>query len=236
MRLLQVFQPGQGGVVTDRSQLSLALPAVPNRTKPGEIESWARRASIFPLVGVDEAGRGPLAGPVVAAAVALPRGKYIRGLNDSKQLTEAMREQLFERIKAVADGFGVGVISAADIDRLGISAANYAAMTIAVELATSGGIVPELVLVDGRHTIPELARPQRAIIKGDGRSWNIAAASVLAKITRDRLMMEYHTQYPNYGFAQHKGYGTAKHLAALSQHGPCPIHRMTFAPVKKASK
>ena len=96
--------------MTDSSQLSLALPAVPNRTKPGEIESWARRASIFPLVGVDEAGRGPLAGPVVAAAVALPRGKYIRGLNDSKQLTEATREQLFERIKAVADGFGVGVV------------------------------------------------------------------------------------------------------------------------------
>lgn len=223
--------------MTDPPQLSLVLPSVPSRTKPGEMESWARKASIFPLLGVDEAGRGPLAGPVVAAAVALPEGKYIRGLNDSKQLTESKREQLFERIQVVASGFGIGIVKAEEIDKLGISAANYKAMTLAVTQATAMmGVAPELVMVDGRHTIPGLVLPQRAIVKGDGRSWNIAAASVLAKVTRDRLMHRYHSDYPLYGFDNHKGYGTAKHLAALQAHGPCPIHRMTFAPIKKVSK
>ena len=188
------------------------------------------------LAGVDEAGRGPLAGPVVAAAAVLPAEWAAEGLpeslqrlNDSKQLTEKIREELFAAIHSETQiHFGIGIIDAAVIDEINILQATYRAMNAALaQLAPPAAHA----LVDGRP-VPTLATPQTAIIKGDAKSFSIAAASILAKVTRDRLMREHHEQWPEYGFAQHKGYGTAAHQAALEQHGPCPIHRRSFAPVR----
>ena len=192
-------------------------------------------AGITRLAGVDEAGRGPLAGPVVAAAAVLPRQWEVDGLpngllrlNDSKQLTQKIREQLFEAIRAEPGiHFGVGIIHAEEIDRINILQATYRAMNAALaQLAPDA----EHALVDGRP-VPTLAVPQTAIVKGDAKSFTIAAASILAKVTRDRLMVQYDKEWPVYGFAAHKGYGTAAHLAALAEHGACPIHRRSFAPV-----
>ena len=192
-------------------------------------------AGITRLAGVDEAGRGPLAGPVVAAAAVLPRQWEVDGLpngllrlNDSKQLTEKIRGQLFEAIHAEpGTHFGVGIIHAEEIDRINILQATYRAMNAALaQLAPDA----EHALVDGRP-VPTLAVPQTAIVKGDAKSFSIAAASILAKVTRDRLMVQYGKEWPVYGFAAHKGYGTAAHLAALAEHGACPIHRRSFAPV-----
>ena len=192
-------------------------------------------AGITRLAGVDEAGRGPLAGPVVAAAAVLPRQwevdglpNGLLGLNDSKQLTEKIREQLFEAIRAEPGiHYGVGIIHAEEIDRINILQATYRAMNAALaQLAPDA----EHALVDGRP-VPTLAVPQTAIVKGDAKSFTIAAASILAKVTRDRLMVQYDKEWPVYGFAAHKGYGTAAHLAALAEHGACPIHRRSFAPV-----
>ena len=192
-------------------------------------------AGITRLAGVDEAGRGPLAGPVVAAAAVLPRQWEVDGLpngllrlNDSKQLTQKIREQLFEAIRAEPGiHFGVGIIHAEEIDRINILQATYRAMNAALaQLAPAA----EHALVDGRP-VPTLAVPQTAIVKGDAKSFSIAAASILAKVTRDRLMVQYGKEWPEYGFAAHKGYGTAAHLAALTEHGPCPIHRRSYAPV-----
>ena len=192
-------------------------------------------AGITRLAGVDEAGRGPLAGPVVAAAAVLPRQWEVDGLpngllrlNDSKQLTQKIREQLFEAIRAEPGiHFGVGIIHAEEIDRINILQATYRAMNAALaQLAPDA----EHALVDGRP-VPTLAVPQTAIVKGDAKSFSIAAASILAKVTRDRLMVQYDKEWPVYGFAAHKGYGTAAHLAALAEHGACPIHRRSFAPV-----
>jgi len=193
-------------------------------------------AGIARLAGVDEAGRGPLAGPVVAAAAVLPRQwevdglpNGLLGLNDSKQLTEKIREQLFEAIHAEPGiHYGVGIIRAEEIDRINILQATYRAMNAALaQLAPAA----EHALVDGRP-VPSLAVPHTAIVKGDAKSFSIAAASILAKVTRDRLMVQYGKEWPEYGFAAHKGYGTAAHLAALTEHGPCPIHRRSFAPVR----
>ncbi len=188
------------------------------------------------LAGVDEAGRGPLAGPVVAAAAVLPVEWVTEGLpesllrlNDSKQLTEEIREELFAAIHSETQiHFGIGIIDAALIDDINILQATHRVMNAAL-----AQLVPPAAhaLVDGR-LVPTLATPQTAIIKGDAKSHSIAAASILAKVTRDHLMREYHEQWPEYGFAQHKGYGTAAHQAALEQHGPCPIHRRSFAPVR----
>ena len=192
-------------------------------------------AGITRLAGVDEAGRGPLAGPVVAAAAVLPREWTMDGLpeslqrlNDSKQLTEKVREQLFEAIQVEPGiSFGVGIIGPEEIDRINILQATHCAMNVALaQLAPPA----EHALVDGRQ-VPTLAVPQTSIVKGDAKSFSIAAASILAKVTRDRLMVEYNVEWPVYGFAAHKGYGTAAHLSALAQHGPCPIHRRSFAPV-----
>ena len=192
-------------------------------------------AGIARLAGVDEAGRGPLAGPVVAAAAVLPRQWEVDGLpngllrlNDSKQLTEKIRDQLFEAIHAEPGiHYGVGIIHAEEIDRINILQATYRAMNAALaQLAPDA----EHALVDGRP-VPTLAVPQTAIVKGDAKSFSIAAASILAKVTRDRLMVQYDKEWPVYGFAAHKGYGTAAHLAALAEHGACPIHRRSFAPV-----
>ena len=176
------------------------------------------------ICGVDEAGRGPLAGPVAAGAVILPKDCMILYLNDSKKLSEKRREELFLEIREKAVSYSVGIVGPERIDEINILQATYEAMRQAV----SGlGVVPDLLLNDA-VTIPELAIPQVPIIKGDAKSVSIAAASILAKVTRDHLMEEYDRQFPQYGFAKHKGYGTAAHVAAIREFGPCPIHRRSF--------
>ena len=176
------------------------------------------------ICGVDEAGRGPLAGPVTAGAVILPKDCTILYLNDSKKLSEKRREELFLEIREKAVSYSVGIVGPERIDEINILQATYEAMRQAV----SGlGVVPDLLLNDA-VTIPELAIPQVPIIKGDAKSVSIAAASILAKVTRDHLMEEYDRQFPQYGFAKHKGYGTAAHVAAIREFGPCPIHRRSF--------
>ena len=176
------------------------------------------------ICGIDEAGRGPLAGPVAAAAVILPKDCEILYLNDSKKLSPKRREALYDEILEKAVAAGIGLVEASRIDEINILQATYEAMRLAVGKL---GIVPEVLLNDA-VTIPELDLEQVPIIKGDARSVSIAAASILAKVTRDRLMTEYDNMYPQYGFAVHKGYGTAAHIEALKTYGPCPVHRNTF--------
>jgi ribonuclease HII len=180
------------------------------------------------VAGVDEAGRGPLAGPVVAAAVVLAPGVRWEGLNDSKQLDPETREALFVRVLNETRAFAWSVIGPRAIDRLNIRRASLTAMARAVARLA---IRPDLVLVDGVDTIPGLACEQRAAIQGDGRLLSVAAASVVAKVVRDRIMACLDRVWPQYGFAHHKGYGTPEHLQALARLGPCPIHRFSFGPV-----
>jgi ribonuclease HII len=192
------------------------------------------------VAGVDEAGRGPLAGPVVAAAAILPSKwaqsglpRELEGLNDSKQLTATQRERFFAFITSCGEiEFGIAQVDAALIDEINILQATHRAMNDALAKLQPA---PEHALVDGRP-VTTMRVPQTAIVKGDARSYSIAAASVLAKVTRDRLMLEFDRQWPVYGFAGHKGYGTAQHLAAITAHGPCPIHRRSFAPLKPAER
>jgi len=202
-----------------------------------EFERALWRRGVTRVAGVDEAGRGPLAGPVVAAAAILPphwatgMPEALKGLNDSKQVTEARRERLFEFLTTCAEiEFAVARVDAAQIDAINILQATYRAMNDALARLHPS---PPHALVDGRP-VKTLRVPHTAVVKGDARSFSIAAASILAKVTRDRLMLAYHTQFPQYGFAAHKGYGTAAHLAALARWGPCPLHRRTFAPLKTA--
>jgi ribonuclease HII len=191
---------------------------------------------VSPVAGVDETGRGPLAGPVVAAAVVLPLAwvksglpPALEGLNDSKQLTPAQREA-FHAVLTDHAGvrFAIARAESQRVDRINILEATHQAMRAALAALSPA---PVHALVDGRR-VPSLGFPQTAIVKGDARSYSIAAASVLAKVTRDRLMDGYDRQWPQYGFAEHKGYGTPRHLAALERHGPCPIHRRSFAPLR----
>jgi ribonuclease HII len=182
------------------------------------------------MAGVDEAGRGPLAGPVVAAAVILDELKPIRGLNDSKKLTAKRRDALFDEIRARALCFSIAQASVHEIDQINILQATLLAMRRAVEGLR---LVPKLVLVDGNR-LPTLPMRSEAIVKGDALVPAISAASILAKVHRDRLCAEMHERYPIYGFDQHKGYGTAQHMAALKAHGPADCHRMTFAPVARS--
>jgi ribonuclease HII len=201
-----------------------------------EFERVLWQQQVMRVAGVDEAGRGPLAGPVVAAAAILPPRwaatglpAELAGLNDSKQLTEIQREKFFVFLTACAEiEFGIAEVSAAVIDEINILQATHRAMNDALGQLNP---LPPHALVDGRP-VKTLRVPQTAIVKGDARSYSIAAASVLAKVMRDRLMLAYAAQFPAYGFAEHKGYGTAKHLAAIAKHGACPIHRKTFAPLK----
>ncbi|GLB25893.1 ribonuclease HII [Lacrimispora xylanolytica] len=176
------------------------------------------------VCGIDEVGRGTLAGPVVAGAVILPRDCQILYLNDSKKLSEKKREALFLEIKEKAVAYAVGVIGAEKVDEINILQATYEAMRLAVSKL---GTQPQVLLNDA-VTIPGLTMEQVPIIKGDAKSVSIAAASVLAKVTRDHMMEEYDTLFPQYGFAKHKGYGTAAHISALKEYGPCPIHRRSF--------
>jgi len=181
------------------------------------------------IAGIDEAGRGPLAGPVVAAAVILPTRCRLVGINDSKQLSAKDREQVYTAILAQAVGVGVGSADVAEIDQLNILEATRLAMRRAVEQLVP---LPDYVLIDA-VVLPGFKVPTRPIIKGDSLSVSIAAASIIAKVTRDRLMARYHEIFPEYGFLSHKGYGTAEHLERLARHGPCSIHRRTFAPVQE---
>ena len=176
------------------------------------------------ICGIDEAGRGPFAGPVVAGAVILPVGLKLEGLNDSKQVSARRREELFEEIREKAVSYGIGMSSPARIDEINILQATYEAMRHAVEDLE---IVPDLLLNDA-VTIPQIPIRQIGIVKGDARSLSIAAASIMAKVTRDRLMVEYAELYPEYSFEKNKGYGSKEHREALLKYGPCPIHRNTF--------
>ena len=176
------------------------------------------------ICGIDEAGRGPLAGPVVAAAAVLPKDCQIFYLNDSKKLSEKKRDLLFDEIKEKAVAYGIGIVSPQVIDEINILQATYEAMRQAISQLN---VIPEILLNDA-VTIPGVDIMQVPIVKGDAKSVSIAAASILAKVTRDRMMMEYDQIYPEYGFAKHKGYGTAAHIAALKEYGLCPIHRRTF--------
>ena len=176
------------------------------------------------VAGIDEAGRGPLAGPVVAAAVILPKDIFLPFLNDSKKVTEKRRDVLFDEIKQNAVAYGIGIASNTLIDEINILQATYEAMREAINALEK---TPDVLLVDAVH-IPDINIKQVGIVKGDAKSVNIAAASILAKVTRDRIMVEYDKIYPEYGFASNKGYGTATHIAALKEVGPCAIHRKSF--------
>ena len=187
----------------------------------------AVRAEGYPLLcGVDEAGRGPLAGPVFAAAVILDPDAPIAGLNDSKKLSEKKREALFDLITERA-AYAVASASVEEIEQYNILQATYLAMSRAVE-AVSRQKTPSLVLVDGNRLPPQITLPCRTLVKGDALSASVAAASILAKVSRDRLLLELDRQYPEYAFAQHKGYGTALHYERLAAYGPSPVHRMSF--------
>jgi ribonuclease HII len=194
-----------------------------------EFERLARKQGFLSIAGVDEAGRGPLAGPVVAAAVILPEAHMIPGVNDSKKLSESMRNRLYDRIMSEAVSVGVGISDSGTVDRVNILQATLRAMESAVG---SLALHPDCLLIDGISKT-SLMITQRTIKKGDSLSQSIAAASIIAKVTRDRMMKEYDREYPGYGFADHKGYGAASHLAAIAALGPCPIHRLTFRGVRE---
>ena len=191
-----------------------------------EHEAWARGHEI--VAGVDEAGRGPLAGPVSVAAVILPHDLCLPKLNDSKKLSAKVREELFDEIQEKAIAVGTALIDAQTIDRVNIYQATINGM---YEAIFSLQPEPQEVLIDA-VPLENLPMASQSIIKGDAKSASIAAASIIAKVTRDRLMDEYDKIYPEYGFAQHKGYGTAQHIEALKKYGPCPIHRRSFEPVR----
>ena len=195
------------------------------RMRLEDMRSFEHKYSTYSLIcGIDEAGRGPLAGPVVAGAVILPKDCEILYLNDSKKLSPAKREALYEEIMEKAEAVGVGMASPARIDEINILQATYEAMREAVY---NLGVTPELLLNDA-VTIPDVSIPQVPIIKGDAKSVSIAAASIIAKVTRDRLMVQYDEILPGYGFARHKGYGSKDHIEAIRRLGSTPIHRQTF--------
>lgn len=200
-----------------------------------ELEQGVVRTTGFRLIaGIDEAGRGAIAGPVVAAAVILPleqtaKIKLLNEVNDSKQLSPSKREQLYEIILSVALTWGVASVRAKKIDKIGIIPANVEAMKQAVARLDP---LPQYLLLDGRMRLHDHPLPQRSVIRGDTRSLSIAAASILAKVTRDRMMKDMNRKFPHYGFSQHKGYCTKGHVAALDKYGPCPIHRHSFAPIR----
>ena len=194
-------------------------------------EKEATRRGCRDIAGIDEAGRGPLAGPVVSAAVILPISFHDAEVTDSKKLAPGKREQLFEKIYAKAVTVGIGIVDPIEIDRINILQASLLAMTMAVKNLDPH---PDFLLIDGTFSITS-DLPQKPIPKGDSLSISIAAASIVAKVTRDRLMLRYHHYYPQFDFPRHKGYPTAYHLDRLKVLGPCPIHRKTFAPVRRAT-
>lgn len=194
-----------------------------------DFEREAEQNGYVSIAGVDEAGRGPLAGPVVAAAVVLPKNAALPGLDDSKKLSPAERDRLYPLILELCRGHAIAVVDAETIDAINILQAARRAMKQAVEQL---GAQADFVLIDGNQPI-DVTLCQRTIVGGDGKSLSIAAASVLAKVDRDRIMDAYHAEYPQYGFNQHKGYGTQAHRDRIREWGPCPIHRKTFKGVKE---
>ena len=190
-----------------------------------EFEKAAVNSGFSCICGVDEAGRGPLAGPVCAAAVILPEGAVIEGLDDSKKLTEKKRERLYDIIKQTAVAYSVAYGTLEEIETVNILEATYLAMNRAIEGLS---VKPDFALIDGNRVPRGIKIPCETIVKGDSKSMSIAAASVLAKVTRDRLMLEYDKKYPEYNFKKHKGYGTKEHTELIKQYGPCEIHRLSF--------
>lgn len=186
------------------------------------------------IVGVDEVGRGPMAGPVVAAAVILPPKPLINGIDDSKKLPPKKRERLFDVILDTCLAFGIGIRSSRFVDQRGIVEATHSAMRMAVLSLVGKGFQPDLILVDG-YRISGLSFPQKALVRGDSTSASVATASIVAKVIRDRVMDRFETLYPGYGFEKHKGYCTASHRSIVKALGPCPIHRRSFAPVSNGS-
>ena len=213
-----------------RSEVMVTLVLFPPaEDDPLQFERRLRRQGFQAVAGIDEAGRGPLAGPVLAAAVVLPKHFELPGLTDSKKLSPAARERLFPLIRQQALAVGIGLASSAEVDRLNILQATLQAMLRAVKGLRLG---PDYLLIDGITPLPHTL-PQQTLKKGDSRSLSIAAASVIAKVVRDRLMVHYDRRYPGYGFAAHKGYGSAAHRQAIADLGPCPIHRATFRGVRE---
>ncbi len=196
---------------------------------PWKYEKAAGCRGFRSVAGVDEVGRGPLAGPVVAAAVVLPEGFDAEGVRDSKRLSERSREIVCERIMCEAIGVGVGIVAPEVIDEINILRATCKAMKAALDDLSAAF---DFVLVDGL-SVSGFGVPSMAVVKGDNKSVSIAAASIVAKVTRDRIMVGLDSEFPDYGFASHKGYGSKLHLEALDRYGPCPCHRMTFAPVRE---
>ena len=197
------------------------------------LENAARKCGFLQIAGLDEVGRGPLFGPVVAAAVILPKGCRLPGLTDSKQLSEKKRNELDPEIRLKAVAFAIAAVDAETIDRINIRQASLLAMRLAVQQLT---LAPDYLLIDGIDTLDDIAWActQQPVIKGDSRSLSIAAASVLAKVHRDRLLVELDTQFPGYGLASHKGYCCPEHFAALARLGPTPLHRRSFRPIAQA--
>ena len=200
-----------------------------------KIEEELYLQGVTSIAGIDEAGRGPLAGPVVVACVIMPRDSMIEGVNDSKKVSEKKREKLYDQIIEESIAYGVGIISQAEIDRINILNATKEGLTTAIKEMEKNlqereraFDKPEIILVDALTKIDTDHIPYRSIIKGDAKSYSIAAASIIAKVTRDRIMRQWDEVYPMYGFAQHKGYGTAVHIAAIKEYGLCPLHRRSF--------
>ena len=194
-------------------------------TKLKEIEKELYEKGFDSICGIDEAGRGPLAGPVVVAGVIMPRDSMIEGINDSKKVSEKKREKLYDIILEEAISYSVAIIGQDIIDKINILNATKQGVT---EVVDGLDIKPDLILVDALEHINTRGIPYEPIIKGDAKCYNIAAASIIAKVTRDRIMREWDEIYPQYGFINHKGYGTAKHMAAIREYGLCPIHRRSF--------
>ena len=190
-----------------------------------QIEKEIYETGIETICGIDEAGRGPLAGPVVVAAVIMPKDSMIEGVNDSKKVSEKKREVLYDQILEEAIAYGVGIIDQKEIDDLNILNATKKGLTTAIKELK---VKPERILVDALNGIDTLGIPYTSIIKGDAKSYSIAAASIIAKVTRDRIMREWDELYPMYGFEKHKGYGTKMHIDAIKEHGLCPLHRLSF--------
>lgn len=200
-----------------------------------KIENELYSKGINSIAGIDEAGRGPLAGPVVVACVIMPKDSMIEGVNDSKKISEKKREMLYDQITEEAIAYGIGIIDQNTIDEINILNATKEGLTVCIkemekDLKVKGRDFekPEIILVDALTKIDTDGISYRSIIQGDAKSYSIAAASIIAKVTRDRIMRQWDEVYPQYGFIKHKGYGTAAHIAAIKEYGPCPLHRKTF--------
>lgn len=190
-----------------------------------EEEKELRKKGFSTICGIDEAGRGPLAGPVVVASVIMPADSMIEGVNDSKKVSEKKREKLYDQILEEAISYGVGIIGQDEIDEINILNATKKGLTMSLQELT---VKPDLIIVDALTHIDTMGIPYESIIKGDAKCYSIAAASIIAKVTRDRIMREWDKVYPQYGFVAHKGYGTVAHIKALKEYGACPLHRKTF--------